>query len=179
MNDEQLKNMINLYQAEQREWEVIWFYRAVEEIKPKVIVEIGIKEGGNLKILSTHLDKDGLAVGIDPRKEIPWKMNDSTCEVVHICGDSHSLSTLNQLKEVLKERPIDVLFIDGDHSTAGMLADYADYSPLVRKGGLIAVHDIYYLEEVKQAWKQVPGNHKYESPWNQSSIGIGYIKKGE
>jgi predicted O-methyltransferase YrrM len=37
---------------------------------------------------------------------------------------------------------IDLLFIDGDHSYNGVKKDFTDYSPLVRKGGWIAFHDI-------------------------------------
>lgn len=179
MNDAQLSEMVAKYQAEQREAEVIWFYRACEELKPSVIVEIGIKEGGNLKVLSTHLGASGICVGIDPRQEIPWKMDDARCAMHHIKGNSHAPETLEALKGVLGGRPIDVLFIDGDHSTEGMLADYYDYSPLVRSGGIIAVHDIFYLKEVTEAWAQLPASAgtRHESDRVQSSIGIGYVVK--
>jgi cephalosporin hydroxylase len=178
MTSAELKNLIVKYAAEQREEEVIWFYNWVSSIKPKTIVEIGIKEGGNLKILSTHLDKDGMTVGIDPRKEIPWKMDDSECGVHHIAGDSHAKETKEKLISLLNGRCIDVLFIDGDHSYEGMVADFYDYSPLVRAGGIIAVHDIFYLDPVAKAWEDIPGNDWYESPRNRSSIGIGFIIKG-
>ena len=185
MTDAELAALMHQYDAEQREAEVIWFYRACEKIQPKVIVEIGIKVGGNFKILSTLLDKHGLAVGVDPWTKITsreiasaWKMNDALCDVRHVKGDSHDVATQEELQDVLGGRPIDVLFIDGDHSTEGMLADYADYSPLVRPGGIIAVHDIFYLVEVTEAWRRLPHpGPKYESPRNQSSIGIGYVVK--
>jgi hypothetical protein len=35
------------------------------------------------------------------------------------------------------------LFIDGDHTYEGVRRDFEMYSPLVRKGGIIAFHDIY------------------------------------
>lgn len=37
---------------------------------------------------------------------------------------------------------IDLLFIDGDHQYASVLTDWLLYSPLVKKGGLIAFHDV-------------------------------------
>lgn len=37
---------------------------------------------------------------------------------------------------------MDFLFIDGDHAYEGVKADFEMYSPLVRKGGLVALHDI-------------------------------------
>lgn len=177
MDENKLKELTRIYNAEQREDEVVWFHNHASLLNPKVVVEIGIKEGGNLKILSTLVDENGLVIGIDPRKEIPWKMDDSKCKVFHIVGNSHEVSTVNKLKVILDGLPIDVLFIDGDHSYEGMLKDFYDYAPLVRTGGIIAVHDIYYLEEVTRAWKDVPGIERFESPRNQSSIGIGFIIK--
>ena|SRR3990167_2056888 len=178
LTDRQLKGVINTYMAEQRIDEGIWFYRHVESIIPNVIVEIGVKEGGNLKILSSHLNKGDLLIGIDQRKKesIPWKMDDARCQVRYIEGDSHSKETISQIVSILDGRLIDVLFIDGDHSYTGMLQDHADYSPFVRHGGIIAFHDIYYLEDVAKAWQSLEGR-KFEFERNQSSIGIGFIIK--
>jgi predicted O-methyltransferase YrrM len=43
---------------------------------------------------------------------------------------------------VLNEQNLDFLFIDGDHTYKGVKEDFEMYSPLVRKGGVIAFHDI-------------------------------------
>jgi predicted O-methyltransferase YrrM len=37
--------------------------------------------------------------------------------------------------------PVDFVFIDGDHSERGLLADWQAWSPLVEPGGIIALHD--------------------------------------
>ena len=37
--------------------------------------------------------------------------------------------------------PIDLLFIDGDHSYAGCAADIANFCPHVKAGGVVAFHD--------------------------------------
>ena len=37
--------------------------------------------------------------------------------------------------------PVDFVFIDGDHSEAGLLADWHAWSGLVEKGGVVALHD--------------------------------------
>lgn len=55
--------------------------------------------------------------------------------------------------------PFDFLFIDASHLYADVKADYENYSPLVRRGGIIAFHDalprpgheVYrFLEEMKE-----------------------------
>lgn len=38
-------------------------------------------------------------------------------------------------------RPIGLLFIDGDHSFAGCMADYKDFSRHIIKGGYLVFHD--------------------------------------
>jgi len=43
---------------------------------------------------------------------------------------------------VLKGRSVDFLFIDGDHSYGGVVADFNSYAPLSARHGLIALHDI-------------------------------------
>jgi hypothetical protein len=35
------------------------------------------------------------------------------------------------------------LFIDGDHSYQGARFDFETYGPMVKSGGIIALHDIY------------------------------------
>lgn len=42
-----------------------------------------------------------------------------------------------------KDRLIDFLFIDADHSFKGVSQDWISWSPFVKKGGIIAFHDYY------------------------------------
>jgi predicted O-methyltransferase YrrM len=62
--------------------------------------------------------------------------------LVNIEADSHADSTRDRLVELLAGQPLDFLFIDGDHSYEGVRTDFELYGPLVREGGLIALHDI-------------------------------------
>jgi predicted O-methyltransferase YrrM len=62
---------------------------------------------------------------------------------VHLIrADSHSEDTRRIVEQVLGEQKVDLLFIDGDHTYEGVRRDFEMYSPLVRKGGIIAFHDI-------------------------------------
>lgn len=42
-----------------------------------------------------------------------------------------------------RQRGIDFLFIDGDHSVGGCLDDFVSFYPFVRRGGHILLHDIH------------------------------------
>jgi predicted O-methyltransferase YrrM len=57
-------------------------------------------------------------------------------------ADSHQMDTLEQVKQLFGGSEIDFLFIDGDHSYEGVKRDWEMYSTLVRKGGIIAFHDV-------------------------------------
>jgi predicted O-methyltransferase YrrM len=40
--------------------------------------------------------------------------------------------------------PIDLLFLDGDHSEAAVRRDYDDWAPKVRPGGYLVLHDVIH-----------------------------------
>ncbi len=40
--------------------------------------------------------------------------------------------------------PIDLLFLDGDHSFDGVARDFRDWAPKVRAGGYLAMHDVVH-----------------------------------
>jgi predicted O-methyltransferase YrrM len=108
-------------------------------------VEIGSYAGGTAVLLAQYCD---IVIGIDLSDPLVG------CDNVHyIIGNSTDTKTKRDLQELLISMlrlkttelmagPIDVLFIDGDHSVEGCLRDYEMYSPLVKPGGMIAFHDI-------------------------------------
>ena len=88
---------------------------------------------------------------------------------------------MQKIKAILRDNKVDFLFIDDDHSYEGIKKDFEMYSPLVRKGGIIAFHDIVPsgYPTVYKFWNEV----KYEyleivKDRNQNcySIGIIFIK---
>jgi predicted O-methyltransferase YrrM len=59
-----------------------------------------------------------------------------------IRADSHSSDTFADVETRLDGELLDFLFIDGDHTYDGVKQDFERYKALVRRGGLIAFHDI-------------------------------------
>ena len=77
------------------------------------------------------------------------------------------------------------MFIDGDHTYDGVKADFEMYSPLVRKGGLFALHDICLHPPVMDChvdkfWAEL--RQKYSSTTEfvenpkQGGFGIGVVE---
>jgi predicted O-methyltransferase YrrM len=53
----------------------------------------------------------------------------------------HKMDTAEAAK-LIPDDSLDLVFLDADHSEAGVLADIDDYLPKIRKGGVICGHDI-------------------------------------
>lgn len=136
--------------------EVTSLVRRVASISPRVIVEIGTRGGGTLFFWSQSSAALELLVSIDlpggihgggyPEQSIKFYKrfvsNRPNCRLELMRTDSQVAATRASLEKLLAGRPIDFLFIDGDHRYEGVKKDFALYRPLVRPGGLIAFHDI-------------------------------------
>ena len=90
---------------------------------------------------------------------------------------------LDRAKAVLGGQALDYLSIDGDHTYEGVKRDFELYAPLVRQGGIIALHDIVEhppaLEcEVSRFWNQIKSQYRHteliEDP-QQGWAGIGLL----
>ncbi len=184
--------------AMQRKSEIAGFLArmsAVRPQRPQVVVEIGTASGGTLFLLSRAAASNALLVSLDLpggsfgggyqawRKPLYRSFAQAEQRIVLLRGDSHAPEMAARLRGVLAGRPIDVLFIDGDHRYAGVKADFEAYSPLVRPGGLVAFHDIVPDPgqegmEVSRFWREVsarfPATELIERP-DQPGYGIGVL----
>jgi predicted O-methyltransferase YrrM len=140
----------------QDESEIKTLGERVHSIAPKVIVEIGTRGGGTLLLWSQSSEQLELLVSIDLPGGIHgggypdaraklyrlFTANRSDCRLELLRRDSQTEATRAKLIELLQGRPIDFLFIDGDHRYAGVKKDYELYTDLVKPGGMFAFHDI-------------------------------------
>jgi predicted O-methyltransferase YrrM len=143
-----------------------------------VVVEIGTWKGGTLFCWSQVAAEGALLVSIDFSADTCGGYAEGTTAVLKgllksgqslecLRADSHAPSSLTWLRRVLDIRPIDLLFIDGDHSYAGVKQDFETYSPLVTSGGLIAFHDIvpnasHPIDEMEVSgyWREIRYRHE-------------------
>jgi len=119
----------------------------LERENPQVIVEIGTYCCGLVAAIAKVLPKSEFIVidigDLGPNNQLA-KENIAAIPNLIILDhrDSHSGETIEDLKQVLGAKKIDFLFIDADHSYLGVRRDFEMYSPFVKKGGLIGLHDI-------------------------------------
>lgn len=169
----------------------------VEALKPRVVVEIGTNMGGSLFCFTKVADPQAVIVSIDLPGGLggggyPWYRASfymsfaSPKQQMHLWrDDSHNPLVRQKLEALLQGQPIDFLFLDGDHSYEGIKQDFEMYAPLVRKGGIIAFHDIKpslpdNWIQVGRFWEEIKSGYKYEEiiepavSWG--GIGILYQK---
>jgi cephalosporin hydroxylase len=167
---DKIRSICNKYQSQTSVYDLNYIYDALKT-KPSsgkkivnqlsTIIEIGVNTGASLKLWSTLLDERGLLIGIDAHNSMLWNTAETKCKTVFIQGDSRHHEVLNYTKYVLNGSPpstrhVDFLFIDGGHDYETVKSDFEMYSPLVRKGGLIAFHDYCSSPEIREFVDEIP-----------------------
>jgi len=142
----------------QREYELTELIKVYKALQPNYVLEIGTQEGGTLYQWLPHAPAGAKVVNIDILQDKDeslverwhsWRRDDM--ELISIIEYSQYA-----LHRVEAELPwIDFLFIDGDHSYEGAKLDFELYGPMVRKGGVIAFHDLMTPKSGKQNHIQV------------------------
>jgi cephalosporin hydroxylase len=141
------------HRAQQNMGELAEILAAVQDIDPRRLLEIGVGEGGTLWAWAQLGIPQVLAVTA-PVPGPEWvKHNGADL----LFASSHSPQALEWVTGRLAGELLDVLYIDGDHTYEGCMADWVDYHPLVRPGGLVIFHDIYFgmFPGVGQVWDEV------------------------
>src|SRR3972149_5951022 len=123
-------------------------YRALQ---PQTVLEIGALYGGTL----WHWMKNApgaTVISVDlPVGIYDFRRNDVLaaralwsgwarefgCTLIDLAGHSQNPDIFAQVNGFA---PLDFVFVDGDHSFAGVDGDFRLYAPLVRPGGVMAFH---------------------------------------
>jgi predicted O-methyltransferase YrrM len=174
--------------------ELVRLMEDVRELNPQTVLEIGTHRGGTLYLWARLARPDAILVSIDLpggrfgggyspfRAPIYRRFAQQRQKLRLVRADSHRASTLEKTKRLFSGRPVDLLFIDGDHRYEGVKKDWEMYSPLVRPGGLIVFHDVaenYGETRVKEFWDTIKFQypHKEYTAHPERLYGIGVLQK--
>lgn len=184
----------NNYNLIQHPTEYLNFCKFYQGLDCKNILEIGSYFGGNFYVMCKLSNVDGIKITIDcptfqdletqRHLSVAYSYMKRFGENVHVINtDSHLMETKMKVLNVVKNQKLDFIFIDGDHSYEGVKKDFEMYSPLLKKGGYIAFHDINLIDHpdkfkygVSKFWNELNCGEKIEFNSKSFFMGIGVIK---
>ncbi len=155
------------------------------ERKPSSVLEIGVWQGGTLKVWLEHAAPEASISAVDlDHHNIDLYTDWLTDSELHLFTGS---STSDEGKRFIRERaPYDWVFVDGDHGPLGVTIDVETVLPLISSGGLLLLHDIVppmgfdtyqplqefeKLEDRHEAWAYID-----DVPGYESAHGIGVVQ---
>ena len=172
----------------QNKGEFLSLLKIVQGLEPRRILEIGTGTGGTLFMFARMANPDSSLVSIDlPSSYGAWKVPlylsfAESGQTIHaVRADSHESRTVGKVRSYLKGNHLDFLFIDGDHSYAGVSRDFDLYSPFVRQRGVVALHDIALsVFDVPRFWTELKNEYQtveFIDEGKQYRFGIGILRK--
>jgi len=174
--------------------EILQLAKAYEKHRPVNIMEIGTANGGTLFMHSKLAANNAFIISVDlpggkfgggyPESKVPLYKSFARPggKIELIRADSHQQSTMDLVKNLLGDRKLDYLFIDGDHTYEGVKKDFYLYKPLVKEKGIVVFHDVAHHKnsscEVDKFWNEIKTQYKSEEfikDVNQNCFGIGLL----
>jgi hypothetical protein len=116
------------------------------------VVEIGVAEGASALALREVMGSDGTLYLIDPFHLSRFRWINAQRRAAKMAVSSSKLGKVIWIErfsfDAVKSwnRPIDFLFIDGDHEEKNVIRDWSEWSRFVRPGGRVAFHDARIFE---------------------------------
>lgn len=174
--------------------EIVSLLELLRERAPRSVLEIGTATGGTLYLFARVAAADATLVTVDIDQKCNPQLLRSfarKAQRLHsILGDSTAGGTVAAVHALLPQG-VDFLFLDGDHSYEGVRSDFDQYRPLVRPGGMIALHDIVednttrhgvatggYSGGVPRFWREVRDrfvHREFVKDPRQDGLGIGVV----
>lgn len=115
------------------------------------VIEIGVRHGGSAACWCQlpHIERVvGVdRIGHDSYKEPEFsqlyqRLEDTYDPFWFVEGSSHLRTVKDEVVSLVRGEQVGLVFLDGDHSAAGVQQDLADYAGLVMDGGFVVLHDI-------------------------------------
>jgi predicted O-methyltransferase YrrM len=151
--EEKEENLIvgDSYGIQQNRKEIFSFIKTVAKNKNKnICLEIGIGHAGSTHFIFRQLFKKTITIELDKNRVFDFRdrltnyygkyvLDDGKSHFIY--GSSSDTQSVLKIVNFLKNKKIDLLFIDGSHYFKDVLTDWLIYKNFVSKGGLIAFHD--------------------------------------
>lgn len=164
-------------------------------LRPKRILEIGTGLGGSTYFLTKLAGENSLVVTVDAEQTAASAVSlfakQAGQRVRAVTGSSHDPATVEKVAAVLGDKPVDLLYIDGDHSYEGVKKDFELYKRFCGPDTVVCFHDIIpdhgvtknipteaCTGEVYKFWAELKASYRHEEiveDHDQNGFGIGVI----
>jgi predicted O-methyltransferase YrrM len=164
-------------------------YGLCRSLKPITVVEIGSARGKSACYIGTALKHNGAGslYAIDPHTPTEWNDNKSTDSYEMMRANLKKLG-LQKIVTVLRlysreairrvPKPIDMLFIDGDHSYDGVKSDWETFIPFMSRYGVVVFHDtIWDLQREHAYYREDMGVPQFVEGLRQSGYPVVTLDK--
>lgn len=151
------------------------------EREPRMVLEVGTYSGGTFFHWLQNARPGTTVVSVDLYDEVDnthlydsWAPPGVSWKAIH--GDSRAKATINAARSFA---PYDWIFIDAGHLADEVRADWANYGPMARPGGVVAFHDIAVLTlpsiQVAPLWAEIKQDYKTTEFKSPDTSGIGVV----
>lgn len=176
---------ISYHECQQSPLELAALLQYLDEVvRPVTVLEIGGYAGGSAWAWACLQSVERIITVTLP--DSPMLSNGFKLDIDHVVipADSRQHATVNEVYNLAGPGQIDYLFIDGNHTLEYVQADFRNYAPMVRPGGLIAMHDINYFEnhldlDVHVFWRELTRVHRtselVQFPGGENGTGLVYL----
>ncbi len=131
---------------------LLWLRRFHELLRPASYVEIGVNQGLSLSLAKPPTR----AIGVDPAADIRVRFRAET----HVFPEtSDEFFAQGRLRELLRDQPLTLGFIDGLHLFEQALRDFINLEPYCTRQSVILFHDTLPLDESAQSRERTMNFH--------------------
>lgn len=157
----------------------------VEGTEAMVILEIGTFAGGSAWAFSRvptvhHI----VTVDEAPRAEAAEVLAGLPCRVTQVLGNTRLPQATRAVVSALDGFSPDLVFIDGDHLYGSARHDWETYAPMVKRGGLVVLHDTQGYPnnptvQVPRLWAELRTSYRttefVDTPGGPAGTGIVWL----
>lgn len=154
-------------------------YRIVQHFQPEIMLEMGTSLGVS-SIYQALASPDSFFIGIEGCAATAAIAEENLGKFSEMRNYSIVIGNFNvMLPNVLsKLDKLDYAFIDGNHAYKPTIDYFNKILPYTHEKSIMIFHDIYWSDEMEQAWNEIKRNPLVSVTIDLFSMGIVFFRKG-
>lgn len=139
-------------------------YMATRIGSANLTIDIGIASGGQTKFLRDYFSCQRTIIVDDGNHEMfhHWQRIKSQVKseiILEMIASSHSRIVKEKLKHFTDS--VDFAYVDGDHSYKGLKQDIMLVAPLLKVGGIMALHDTQAVPDCRRVFLELLSSNQF------------------